>query len=243
MNTLDSRKKLFLVALIVVLIIIAIAASAVIFLSIYEKNKEKKTVKDIKKIEKLIETIDSSLDSSTKNSKEYNFTILRLNESKKIISDKERYQNTIAGIERLQLQYTMSNNHDLYILINEKLPPIIRNAFPDQYNENDILYPCQDPKCATNPQPIEISSIINRIENSDIPDDGQKIIILGLTNASYVPFDERPFYYYHAANIMENSMLTSSSSAAQGIADELINYIKKAYPTYFPAGAEPELKK
>lgn len=229
-NISRKRKILFIFSLLA-LITVVILAISIFFINITE-NKSDKLNKDTAEIVKVIKSKESQkVIDRPESQRLYNY----LNSLSTAKSPKDKYDALTNTTASLQLLYSLTNEPELFILINEDLNNFASKNFPDFYNKSDFEYPCQDPSCAKNPeQPPEVLLITEEINNSGMTAEEKFIFTNNILNANYLEDEKsKVFTYMIAIRNLENTPDASNNKTYSKFALRLRDYVGKAYPEIY----------
>lgn len=167
-----------------------------------------------------------------------------------VLSDNKHYKNMVDDLEKLRANnlskkqrvtlarlliddfgalYAETNDHSLYQLGND-----IKNFVEPNFGKDaEFNPPCLDPICADRPQPEAIMTVINQIQEADLPESLKHDHIKDLTNYGYFTkdYDETrtQAYLFTAADILDNKSYIKAG-INKNISDQIIEYVKKDFP-------------
>lgn len=149
------------------------------------------------------------------------------------LSDKDKYTALQNTMEYYIHWYRNNNIHAVYTnsyLIGD----FAKEYFLSYYKKDDFAINCQDPKCATVPQPAEIDKIIADIKASDFPAEVKESTIIDIQDDGYFQHaDDRARNYLESADIIKGYDYYSPNKTNRKIADELIAFVKDKYPNEY----------
>lgn len=229
------RNKYNLVLIALILLLIIVVSIVIVYLNISQNNTVQRNTNLTIKTNEIINTIEETISPTAKERPEYSRVSTYLNQLRAANTPDEKYialKNATSGI---QLIYSLTNEPELYKLINTDINNFAKENFPDLYSPVDFEYPCQDPACAKNPnQPSEILSIVNDINSSDFPDEYKEIYSNNVLNANYLPDDKsKVLTYMIAIRNLEASSDLSSAGLNIEIANNLRQYVTSEFPEEF----------
>jgi len=223
------NKKIILLFLVIIIIILAIS----FFVLNSRLNPLTNTTNYNAELNSLIVSLDKNYSSKEKESPEYEKAINLFRNTSSLSDQKAKYRDFKAGTSDLQMLYSITGQSYMYKILNEDLAVFAKKHFPESYEEEMFIYPCQDPECADSRQPPEIISIINELKSSDFPEIYKDLYERNLLNTGYEPSDDKhlkAFQYYSTAKSIALSSDLSPSGAHTTISNKLFEFIKNNYP-------------
>ncbi len=145
-------------------------------------------------------------------------------------SKEDKHKALYEAFNYIIVAYAETNDHNLYLL-QKDLASFINLNFPKD-NTDNLKPSCFDPICA-NPPSTEITNVINKIQSSNLPSYIKKSDIKMLKNFSYLTNDNsgsKTGDFLIVASMIKNNSEYIKLGINIKISDEIINYVKNAYP-------------
>lgn len=228
-----SKRVFLLVATLATIIIVL--ASAILFLNFQESQDQKDVgiIPGYSDLKQKITTVASS-ESGAPNSgysrmADY-FTILE----KENASAKEKYDALVSVFYFLGSEYSRTNNHEYYSLINEDVDNFAKDNFPQYYEKEYFRTSCQDPSCADSNQPVELKNILEVVEKSDFPSKVKETLTEDLVNTGYKSDETeklgKAWQYMVIAEITRGNDWYSNTGSNREVADLITKMVINNYP-------------
>jgi hypothetical protein len=228
-STLFSKKIILLFISIITLIVLGLIVS-IIFIN-YRSTENSSYVKDLTDF---TNKVNNTLNAKAKADDEYIALIERIDKAKNNKTDDGKYAYLVSTSDKLGLIYSLTNQSEIYGLINNDLASLAKKHFPKQYKEENFSYPCQDPKCAKDSQPQEILAIVEEIKNSDFRETYKTQYSQNLLNTGYETGDLDPVHiawqYYRTGESIEKSDHISESGANKTIGNKIKEFVINKFP-------------
>lgn len=152
----------------------------------------------------------------------------------KTVSTNDKYKALVSANNYLEISYSMTNQHDLYGLLQE-LKDFSKTNFPKLYKDKDFpkIF-CLDKACAQNPQPPEVLQIVDEINASSIPAVMKPSFVQNLLNQGYIndPRD-RAIGYLIVVGVLNGDGELKKAGLNTKLSNELLDYVKKTYPNEY----------
>jgi hypothetical protein len=152
----------------------------------------------------------------------------------KTVSAQNKYKTLIMADQYLDIAYSQTNDHALYALQNE-VNSFGKTNFPTFYKQYDFSGTgCLDKTCAKNSQPAEVLAIVTEINTSSIPAVVKTSFVRNLLNPGYMNDNRaKTEDYLIVASVLNSSGTLKGVGLNTKLSQELLNYIKSAYPTEY----------
>jgi hypothetical protein len=161
----------------------------------------------------------------------------------KTVSKKDKYTALTDAVTFLRGFYSIDHNPKIYPLINNDFNTFAKDNFKEFYTAHDFKVPCEDPVCASSPEPEKIQAIINEINAlTAVPKDERDSLSNNLLITSYI-LDNDPVKvpsYITVQNIIRTDPALIKEGVNNKIADEVWAYVKSHFTAKQIGGFEPK---
>lgn len=224
-----SKKKIIAVSLLFLVILIPLLLGIIFYTDRSVRTKSANQLAGYTELKDRIKSVVTKSNGS-KNTiySRMQKQMIILEDNKK--TDKDKYNALVILVFYLKSEYSYTNNHEYFDLINVDAANFAKTHFLKYYDEISFKTSCQDKSCAKNSQHPEIITILEEIKNSDFPPEIKETLTQDLINTGYKnESTARAEQYMILADMVKNGNSYSASGTNIKIADDIFSLVKKHY--------------